>query len=128
MLLFLLVLTVRISLFLLLLLLFFFSRGARGHAVVMVNDPFSDLPFFGNEEFVWSEITNPFLDSPKKKKTHPNMGTYLCASCAEQDENFHTVIRSQCCRLLMICSCGHLSSSSSLNDNSVQSYKIPANT
>ena len=30
----------------------FFSRGARGHAVVMVNDPFSDLPFFGNEEFV----------------------------------------------------------------------------
>ena len=22
------------------------SRGARGHAVVMVNDPFSDLPFF----------------------------------------------------------------------------------
>ena len=25
---------------------FFFSRGARGHAVVMVNDPFSDLPFF----------------------------------------------------------------------------------
>ena len=27
-------------------LLFFFSRGARGHAVVMVNDPFSDLPVF----------------------------------------------------------------------------------
>ena len=22
--------------------------------------------FFGSEEFVWSEITNPFLDSPKK--------------------------------------------------------------
>ena len=27
-------------------LVFFFSRGARGHAVVIVNDPFSDLPFF----------------------------------------------------------------------------------
>ena len=26
--------------------LFFSSQGARGHAVVMVNDPFSDLPFF----------------------------------------------------------------------------------
>ena len=26
------------------------SRGARGHAVVMVNDPFSDLPFSGSEE------------------------------------------------------------------------------
>ena len=26
------------------------SRGARGHAVVMVNDPFSDFPFFGSEE------------------------------------------------------------------------------
>ena len=25
---------------------FFFSRGARGHAVVIVNDPFADLPFF----------------------------------------------------------------------------------
>ena len=25
---------------------FLFSRGARGHAVVMANDPFSDLPFF----------------------------------------------------------------------------------
>ena len=24
----------------------FFPRGARGHAVVMVNDPFSDLSFF----------------------------------------------------------------------------------
>ena len=29
---------------------FFFSRGARGHAVVIVNDSFSDLPFFGSEE------------------------------------------------------------------------------
>ena len=29
---------------------FFFPRGARGHAVVIVNDPFSDLPFFGSEE------------------------------------------------------------------------------
>ena len=26
--------------------LFFSSRGARGHAVVMVRDPFSDLPLF----------------------------------------------------------------------------------
>ena len=24
----------------------FFPRGARGHAVVMVNDPFTDLQFF----------------------------------------------------------------------------------
>ena len=29
---------------------FFFSRGTRGHAVVIVNDSFSDLPFFGSEE------------------------------------------------------------------------------
>ena len=43
------------------------SRGARGHAVVMVNDPFSDLPFFGSEESMWSDITDPFLDSPKKR-------------------------------------------------------------
>ena len=41
MLFFLLVFAVRISL---LLQFFFFSRGA--HAVVIVNDPFSDLPFF----------------------------------------------------------------------------------
>ena len=40
---------VRISL---LLLLFFFSGGARGHAVGMVNDPFSDFQFFGSEESV----------------------------------------------------------------------------
>ena len=33
-------------------IVFFFPRGARGHAVVMVNDPFSDLPFFGSEESV----------------------------------------------------------------------------
>ena len=26
------------------------SRGARGHAVVMVNDPFSDLQFFDSDE------------------------------------------------------------------------------
>ena len=32
----------------------------RGHAVVMVNDPFSDL-FFGSEKSVLSDITNPFL-------------------------------------------------------------------
>ena len=42
------------------------SQGAWGHATVMVNDPFSDLPFFGSEESIWSEITNPFLDSPTK--------------------------------------------------------------
>ena len=41
---------------------------------VMVNDPFSDLPFFGSEESVWSKITNPFLDSPKK--TQPKSGFY----------------------------------------------------
>ena len=46
----------------------YFPRGARRLAVVMVNDPFSDL-FFGSEKSVLSEITNPFLDSPKK--THP---------------------------------------------------------
>ena len=44
--------------------LFSSSRGARRHAVVMVNDPFSDLAFYGSEESVGSEITNPFLDSP----------------------------------------------------------------
>ena len=43
------------------------SRGARGHAVVMVNDPFSDLQFFDSDESMWSEITDPFLDSPKKR-------------------------------------------------------------
>ena len=31
------------------------------------------------------------------------MGTYLYASCAEQGENFRTVIRSRCSRLLKIC-------------------------
>ena len=49
----------------------FFSRGARGHAVVIVNDPFSDLPFFGSEEFmIWDHKSvfgfskkNPPLDS-----------------------------------------------------------------
>ena len=49
-------------------MLFFFPRGARGHAVVMANDPFSDLPLFLVVKNP-SEITNPFLDSPKK--THP---------------------------------------------------------
>ena len=53
---------------------FFFPRGARGHAVVIVNDPFSDLPFFGSEESLWSEIINPFLDSPKKT---PNRWTFV---------------------------------------------------
>ena len=38
MMLFFLVFAARIS------LLFFSSRGARGHALIMVNDPFSDLP------------------------------------------------------------------------------------
>ena len=31
------------------------------------------------------------------------MGTYLYASCSEQGENFRTVIRSRCSRLLKIC-------------------------
>ena len=31
---------------------FFFPRRARGHAVVMVNEPFPDLPFFGSEESI----------------------------------------------------------------------------
>ena len=48
MLLFLLVFAVRISF-----VVVFFPRGARGHAAFMVNDPFSDLPFFfGSEESV----------------------------------------------------------------------------
>ena len=39
----------------------------------MVNDPFSDLPvFFGSEESVLSVVTNPFLDSPKKKPAPKN--------------------------------------------------------
>ena len=46
------------------------SQGAWGHATVMVNDPFSDLPFFGSEESIWSEITNPFLDSPTKAQPY----------------------------------------------------------
>ena len=50
------------------------SRGARGHAVVIVNDPFSDLPFFGSEESMWSEITDPFLD-PSKKRTKRQKAT-----------------------------------------------------
>ena len=28
----------------------------------MVNDSFLDLPFFGSEESVWSDITNLFLE------------------------------------------------------------------
>ena len=30
----------------------FFPQGARGHAVVMVNDPFWILYFFGSEESI----------------------------------------------------------------------------
>ena len=64
MLLFVLVFAARIS------LLFFppfsWSRGEQGYAVVLVNNPFSDLSFFGSEESIWSAITNPFLDSPKR--------------------------------------------------------------
>ena len=68
MLLFLLVFGAGISLFFVFLFsLFFSSRGAPGHAVVFVNDPFSDLPFFLlGEESIRSEITNPFLDSRRK--------------------------------------------------------------
>ena len=36
----------------------YFPRGARGLAVVMVNDPFSDL-FFGSEKSVLSEKNAP---------------------------------------------------------------------
>ena len=32
--------------FVVVVVVFFFPRGARGHAVVMVNDPFTDLQFF----------------------------------------------------------------------------------
>ena len=49
--------------------LFFSSRGARGHAAVVVNDFFFygfSFFFFDSEESIWSGITNPFLDSPKK--------------------------------------------------------------
>ena len=53
------------------------------------------------------------------------MGTYLYASCAEQGENFPAVIRSRCSRLLMIGSCGHISSSSSSSMITVSSNKIP---
>ena len=45
MLLFLLVFAVRIS-FVVVVVVFFFPRGAQGHAAFMLNDPFSDLPFF----------------------------------------------------------------------------------
>ena len=51
------------------------SRGARGHAVVMVNDPFSDLQFFDSDESMWSEITDPFLDSPKKRTERQKAST-----------------------------------------------------
>ena len=37
---------VAVSQFVVAVFFFFFPRGAQGHAVVMVNDPFSDLPFF----------------------------------------------------------------------------------
>ena len=47
MLFFLLVFPARISLFFF--PLFSSSLGARGHAVVVVNDPFSDISFFGSE-------------------------------------------------------------------------------
>ena len=46
MLLFLLVFAVRISFVVVVVVVFFFPRGARGHAAFMLNDPFSDLPFF----------------------------------------------------------------------------------
>ena len=37
------------------------SRGERGPAVVMVNDPFSDLPFFGSEESMLMKRKPPVL-------------------------------------------------------------------
>ena len=47
---------------------FFLPRGARGRTVVMVNDPFSDLPFFGGEESV-SDLRSQirFWILPKKR-------------------------------------------------------------
>ena len=70
MLLFLLVFSARISLFFSSSYLFPpSSQGAWGHAVIVVKDPLSDLPFFGSDEFIWSEITNPFFftcNSPKE--------------------------------------------------------------
>ena len=60
--------------------LFFSLWGARRNAInVMVNDPFSDLSLFlvVKEETIWSEITNPFLDS--SKNTQPQR-TFSCFS------------------------------------------------
>ena len=50
---------------------FFFSSSPWG--VLFFSHESSVLS--GSEESVWSEITNPFLDSPKK--THPVLGLYL---------------------------------------------------
>ena len=52
-------------------MLFFFLKGARGHAVVMVDDLFWIFRFFGCEESIRSEITNPFLRF--SQKTHPKL-------------------------------------------------------
>ena len=66
MLLFLLVFAVRISL---LLLLFFSTRSTKTCRCHGKWSFFRIFRLFGREESVWSEITNPFLDSPQK--THP---------------------------------------------------------
>ena len=50
---------------------FFFLKGARGHAVVILDDLFWIFRFFGCEESIRSEITNPFLRF--SQKTHPKL-------------------------------------------------------
>ena len=43
----------------------------------MENDPLSDLPFCSNEESLWSEIINPFLDSPNKNAPLTHIGRII---------------------------------------------------
>ena len=76
MLLFLLVFAVGISL-----LFLFFSRGARGHAFVMVNDPFSDLPFLvvTNLYDLRSQIRFRILPKKRTLKLSTNRGCITSA-------------------------------------------------
>ena len=76
-LLFLLLFAPRISLLLYMFLLFFSTRGTQERDVVMANDPFSDLPVFSSEESLWSEIINPFLDSPNKNAPLTHIGRII---------------------------------------------------
>ena len=75
-LLFLLVFAVGISL-----LFLFFSRGARGHAFVMVNDPFSDLPFLVVKNLYDLRSQIRFWILPKKRtlKLSTNRGCITSA-------------------------------------------------